>query len=674
MNTEKTNPRPKPRRALCHALAALALSLCPALAARPLARDPAPPQEAPAQRTTPATQGGAGAGTQTTSTTTTTGVQTGGGQTTNGATTTVVTPATAPAVPDLSEVVRVTNVYNLKYDEAVRQRKGGRQNASGRSATEGIAGANQAGLNDIIIVEVKNLEALLRRADCLPPYDQPKPCQEKDISLFLNGREIKGLKPESGAPTLADAPPPADAAPCGTAVDKPAGCRDGTLRYHLQRSTEPGFEADNQEHWADLLGLNSADPSQWTLRRRVEVSVGLAEGYPLRSDVSRDSRDHEFYLLSVRPARVPFWFIFTAGLVALLIWLTRKHDILCDRSPVVWPARKPYSLSAVQAAWWFLIIVIAFIFIWLVTGQYDMSSTALILLGIGLGTALGATVIDANKRGPDAAAGATQDELNALLDGKRVIEEDLDALRRQGKHEGDADFDAKLAEYRLKISGIRARFPKAIGTPRESFILDILSDDRGVSFHRLQMLVWTLVLGIFFIVTALGKLAMPDFSSTLLGLMGLSAGTYLGFKIPEKTGGGGEAQPDGGGGVGGGGAGGGAGAAVGNAGAAADGAAVAAAGNANAGIGNANVGAGGAGAAGGNAGVAGGAAGGAGEAPPDNPDAAVGDAGAEEPGDDLGTVIADGGQDVVQGDGVDTQADGGVAPGDAEPGEAQDKG
>jgi hypothetical protein len=28
---------------------------------------------------------------------------------------------------------------------------------------------------------------------------------------------------------------------------------------------------------------------------------------------------------------------------------------------------------------------------------------------------------------------------------------------------------------------------------------------------------------------------MPVFDTTLLGLMGLSAGTYVGLKIPEKT-------------------------------------------------------------------------------------------------------------------------------------------
>jgi hypothetical protein len=30
------------------------------------------------------------------------------------------------------------------------------------------------------------------------------------------------------------------------------------------------------------------------------------------------------------------------------------------------------------------------------------------------------------------------------------------------------------------------------------------------------------------------QLAMPQFSATLLGLLGISAGTYVGFKIPES--------------------------------------------------------------------------------------------------------------------------------------------
>ncbi len=68
------------------------------------------------------------------------------------------------------------------------------------------------------------------------------------------------------------------------------------------------------------------------------------------------------------------------------------------------------------------------------------------------------------------------------------------------------------------------------------FIQDILSDADAISFHRLQIAVWTVVLGIIFGVSVYNVLSMPTFSATLLGLMGISGGTYIGFKIPENMG------------------------------------------------------------------------------------------------------------------------------------------
>jgi hypothetical protein len=47
--------------------------------------------------------------------------------------------------------------------------------------------------------------------------------------------------------------------------------------------------------------------------------------------------------------------------------------------------------------------------------------------------------------------------------------------------------------------------------------------------------VWTVVLSIVFIKQVYENLAMPEFNTTLMGLLGLSAGTYLGLKIPEPT-------------------------------------------------------------------------------------------------------------------------------------------
>ena len=72
------------------------------------------------------------------------------------------------------------------------------------------------------------------------------------------------------------------------------------------------------------------------------------------------------------------------------------------------------------------------------------------------------------------------------------------------------------------------------GPKTENFLKDLVSDRRGVSFHRFQIVVWTVVLGFVFVTEVYQSLAMPEFSATLMSLMGITAGTYLGFKFPEQ--------------------------------------------------------------------------------------------------------------------------------------------
>jgi hypothetical protein len=89
--------------------------------------------------------------------------------------------------------------------------------------------------------------------------------------------------------------------------------------------------------------------------------------------------------------------------------------------------------------------------------------------------------------------------------------------------------NAKLLVANNKINGI-ATVPQTRG-----FFRDILSDSNGTGgLHRFQIFVWTIVLGIIFLVSVVTELSMPEFSATLLATMGISAGTYLGFKFPEK--------------------------------------------------------------------------------------------------------------------------------------------
>lgn len=266
----------------------------------------------------------------------------------------------------------------------------------------------------------------------------------------------------------------------------------------------------------------------------VEISVGLSGDYPVLTEVKPKGGAHKFSLIRARGIWLAIWFAITAIIFIGLYFLAKKSNILRDRAPVLWGQEKPFSLSAFQAAWWFVIVFLSFIFIWLVTGQYDFSTTALILLSIGLGTTVGANLIDATKRNTNATTADNNDNLKLLLSDKEKIEEDMTRLANAASKE-EAAIIAKKTEYDDVILKIKTKFPNSIGPAHKSFILDILTDINGVSFHRFQMFVWTIVLGFFFIISALGRLAMPQFSETLLALMGVSAGTFLAFKFPENN-------------------------------------------------------------------------------------------------------------------------------------------
>jgi hypothetical protein len=89
---------------------------------------------------------------------------------------------------------------------------------------------------------------------------------------------------------------------------------------------------------------------------------------------------------------------------------------------------------------------------------------------------------------------------------------------------------SRLAEVNASIAAL----PTVAGPAISAGLIDLLRDGDGISFHRFQIVVWTIVLGIIFVRAVAIDLTMPEFDTTLLGLMGLSSGTYIGFKFPEK--------------------------------------------------------------------------------------------------------------------------------------------
>jgi hypothetical protein len=279
-------------------------------------------------------------------------------------------------------------------------------------------------------------------------------------------------------------------------------------------------------------------------RKPVVVSVGPADGQPYQlSDAKRPNLNLIIY-------RRKWALVSLIGLLLVFLLFLKygRKDLLRDSGPPNPPPGKlkPYSLAKVQVAWWFFLIMGCFLLIYMITGQFTVSEQALILMGIGTGTALGSAMIDANKRSnSDSELNTLKperdklkvevDELTASVDtltkkASRTTQED--ELLKSNKIEL-AEKLAKLKVTDAKIVDAAAGLEKPVS---EGFVKDLLTDSNGVGFHRFQMIAWTLILGLLFLAGVYKDLAMPEFSTTMLALMGISAGTYLGFKIPEKQG------------------------------------------------------------------------------------------------------------------------------------------
>jgi len=280
------------------------------------------------------------------------------------------------------------------------------------------------------------------------------------------------------------------------------------------------------------------------------VSVGFANQQAIPTTRGKLQPTLAFRLFYTRWVVISFAVLLV--LIILFVRRARRGGFIHDSDPPQPPAGKlkPYSLALTQAAWWFFIVIASFVLIYMITGDFNtMTNQALILMGIGTGTALGAFMVNDSKRSTaDTALGtlrpaeaklATEvDELTAKSDRLRaeIAQSGAAAAPDQQAALRDnevvlAQKEAQLAETRKQIADAESGLTKPVS---KSFFDDILTDVNGIALHRFQMVVWTFALGIIFVAGVYNDLAMPQFSPTLLALMGVSSITYLGFKIPEK--------------------------------------------------------------------------------------------------------------------------------------------
>jgi hypothetical protein len=217
-------------------------------------------------------------------------------------------------------------------------------------------------------------------------------------------------------------------------------------------------------------------------------------------------------------------------LLVFFIVLAMKSDILRDR-PSVNGVKQSYSLARCQMAWWFFLVAASYCYLWIVLHNRDsLTQGVLILTGVSAGTGLAASVIDASKR----------QQRDQLQQEKDQLTTSVSALPAAIQTATDPTITAQLiADQQRKSSRIAEVQSSltALPTPisqSEGFFPDILRDESGISFHRFQMLAWTIILGLVFVSSVWRDFAMPDFSATLLGLMGISSGTYVGFKLSNS--------------------------------------------------------------------------------------------------------------------------------------------
>ena len=349
----------------------------------------------------------------------------------------------------------------------------------------GAEGVRIAGIGDEIAVVVQNPGKLVH--------------DKKPVRLYVNGRMVPGLQAEHG----------------------PAAEKNRIFYFALQRQDVEGF-------WASILGRPQLGTTFFNIP--VSVSVGVENGVPLATDVATSSTTAGCAKPGFCLRRIG-QFAFIAGVVLFvivavgLIWLARNTNMVRDRASGEIAKLQadqnilgPYSLARVQMMVWFVFVVGSFFFIWLVTGNADtITASALGLIGIGTGTALLAATVEVVK------GGESQDQaLQSFRNRRSVLEAKLANTPTEATQEVEEDIVAVKRQ-------IDALVPRS-----ENFAVDLLTDINGVNIHRFQMVVWTLVLVVLFLHAVWSRLSMPEFNATLLALQGISGGTYLGFKIPER--------------------------------------------------------------------------------------------------------------------------------------------
>jgi len=396
-------------------------------------------------------------------------------------------------------------------------------------------GEEQRGINDIyaqrgddIWVDVINFKDWVKSLE--EKKKKPENSEVRDLILYLDHIPLKGVSPiywHENTWSIGGVPP--------------VETTDTTVGFSLVRNE------DSKLGWSHVL-------NQPVFTRKAIVSVGFANGEEMNSELTPDKntgkKDQQFYLTVIPKFRTAFGLIVILGALIAFLALARHTHIIRDAAAPRRPdGQRPYSLARGQMAFWFFLVIASYFFLWIVTGDMDTLNTSVLgLIGISAGTALGSAFVDASKpisaesSGNQPIVDVTRPHLEVLAELKKLradTQKELEALQKARALISPSDKQAldnnerQQNEVRERLANYRWQSAYFAWPTWKGVMYDLLAENNLISFHRFQIFVWTLILGIMFVVNVYNQLAMPEFSATLLGLLGISAGTYVGFKLPE---------------------------------------------------------------------------------------------------------------------------------------------
>ena len=197
---------------------------------------------------------------------------------------------------------------------------------------------------------------------------------EEEVSVTVKG--ATAFRPEAlGNNTLElffDGIPLTDVNPSANSIDSTG---NGVLSFDIPYS-EKSFALWDRFSQARPPGF------EHIFSRQVSVSVGIAGGVPLKTDVQN------FSLILV--SRVWFWVALAVigAIILIFMGLVARTEILREDGPDPPPGlHRPYSLAKVQMAVWTLSLIVAWVFLYVIDHTMDSIPDSLVaLMGISAGT------------------------------------------------------------------------------------------------------------------------------------------------------------------------------------------------------------------------------------------------------------------------------------------------